>query len=60
MNTFSDVAEYKINSKNISIPLIKNVKWVEKEICETTFFVIATNSIKCLGGNFDQASERLP
>ena len=49
INTFSDVAEHKINSK-ISVALLytKN-RESEREIRETSPFTIATISIKYLG-----------
>ena len=47
--TFSDVAEYKSNSKkSVALPY-KNDKEAEGEIRETSPFTIATNHIKCLG-----------
>jgi hypothetical protein len=36
-----------------------NVKQTEKEIRETTPFIIASNNIEYLGGNCNQAIERL-
>ena len=49
INSFSEVAGYKINSKkSISFLYIKN-KQAEKEIRETTPFSIVTNNIKYLG-----------
>ena len=52
------MARYKINS-NKSVAFLKtNDKQAEKEIRETTFFTIATNNIKYLGGNSNQTSER--
>jgi hypothetical protein len=48
MNNFSKVAEYKINSKNISSLPLYNDKQSEKEIMETTPFTIVKNTIKYL------------
>ncbi|KAK7815479.1 hypothetical protein U0070_005591 [Myodes glareolus] len=49
INTFSDVAGYKINSKkSVALLYIKDRK-AEREIRETSPFMIATNSIKYLG-----------
>ena len=46
INTFSNVAGYKINSKNSVTLLYTDDKMSGKEIRETTPFTIATNSIK--------------
>ena len=50
INTFSDVAGYKINSKKKSVPLLytkdRDADW---EIKKTSPFTIDTNSIKYLG-----------
>ena len=48
INTFSNVAGYKINSKKSVALLYTDDKWAEKEIRETSPFTIATNSIKYL------------
>jgi hypothetical protein len=49
MNSFGEVAEYKINSnKSMAFPYTKN-KQAKKEISETTPFSIVTNDIKYLG-----------
>jgi hypothetical protein len=49
INSFSAVADYKINSKNsMAFPYRKD-KQAEKEIRETTPFTIVTNNIKYLG-----------
>jgi hypothetical protein len=49
IKSFSSVAGYKINS-NKSMPfLYTKDKWTEKEIKETTPFIIVTNNIKYLG-----------
>ena len=49
INSFSAVAEYKINS-NISVAfLYKKNKQAEKEIRETTPFTLVTNNIKYVG-----------
>ena len=49
INSFSEVAGYKINSnKSISF-LYTNDKQTEKEISETTPFTIMTINIKYLG-----------
>ena len=49
INTFSNVAGYKINSKKSVALLYTNDKEAEKEIIETSSFTIATNNIKYLG-----------
>jgi hypothetical protein len=49
INTFSNVAGFKIKSKKPKTLLYSNEKWAEKEIRETTTFTIATNNIKYLG-----------
>ena len=49
INTFSNVAEYKINSKKSVALLYTKNKEAEREIRETLPFTIATNSIKYLG-----------
>ena len=49
INTFNEVAGYKINSKKSMAFLYTKNKQAEKEIRETIFFTIATNSIKYLG-----------
>jgi hypothetical protein len=49
INTFSKVAEYRINTKKSVALLYTNDKQAEKEIMETTSFPIATNNIKYLG-----------
>ena len=49
INTFSDVAGYKINSKQSVALLYTNDKKAEREIGETSLFTTATNSIKYLG-----------
>ncbi|KAK7796718.1 hypothetical protein U0070_023578 [Myodes glareolus] len=49
INTFSNVAGYKINSKKSVALLYTNDKEAEREIRETSPFTIATNSIKYLG-----------
>jgi hypothetical protein len=49
INSFSEVAEYKINSnKSVAFLYIKD-KEGEKEIRETTPFTTVTNNIKYLG-----------
>ena len=49
INSFSEVAEYKINSnKSVAFLYIKD-KQAEKEIWETTPFTIVTNNKKYLG-----------
>ena len=49
INSFSEVAGYKINSnKSMDFLYIKNEQ-AEKEIRETTSFIIVTNNIKYLG-----------
>ena len=49
INTFSDVAGYKINSNKSMAFLFTKDKQAEEEIRETTPFSIATNNIKYLG-----------
>ena len=46
INTFSDVAGYKINSKKSVALLYKKDKEAEREIIESSPFTIATNPIK--------------
>jgi hypothetical protein len=48
INSFSKVCKYKINSNKSVAFLYSRDKWAEKEIRETTFFKIVTNSIKYL------------
>ena len=48
-DTFSDVAGYKINSKKSVALLYTKNKDTEREMRETSPFMIATNSIKYLG-----------
>ena len=48
INTSSNVAEYKINSKKLVALLHTNDKEAEKEIREMPLFTIATNHIKYL------------
>jgi hypothetical protein len=49
INSFSAVAEYKINSHKSMAFLYTKDKQAEKEIRETTPFTIVKNNIKCLG-----------
>ena len=49
INTFSEVAGYKINSKKSVAFLYSKGKQVKKEIRETTSFTIVTNNIKYFG-----------
>ena len=49
INTFSNVAGYKINSKKSVALLYTKNKEAEREIREISPFTIATNSIKYLG-----------
>ena len=49
INSFSDVAGYKFNSKKSMAFLYTNNKPSEKEIRETTSFTIVTNNMKHLG-----------
>ena len=49
INSFSEVAGYKINSNNSMAFLYTKDKQDEKEIRETTPFTIVTNNIKFLG-----------
>jgi hypothetical protein len=46
INSFSEVAEYKINSNKSMVFLYTKEKENEKEIRETTPFTIVTNNIK--------------
>jgi hypothetical protein len=46
INNFSEVAGYKINSNKSKAFLYTKDKWAEKEIRETTSFIIVTNNIK--------------
>jgi hypothetical protein len=52
------VARYKINSKQSVACLYKDDKWTKKGIREIMSFTMASNDIKCLGGNSNKASER--
>jgi hypothetical protein len=49
INSFSEVAGYKINSNKSMSFLYTKDKQAEKEIRETTHFSIVTNTIKYLG-----------
>jgi hypothetical protein len=49
INSFSEVAGYKINSNKSMAFLYTNDKQAEKEIRETTPFSIVTNNIEYLG-----------
>ena len=49
INSFSDVAGYKINSNKSVAFLYTKDKQAEKEIREATPFTIVTNNIKYLG-----------
>jgi hypothetical protein len=49
INSFNKIAEYKINSNKSVAILYTNDKQTEKEIRETTPFIIVTNNIKYLG-----------
>jgi hypothetical protein len=49
INSFNEVAGYKINSNKSMAFLYTKDKQVEKEISETTPFSIVTNKIKYLG-----------
>jgi hypothetical protein len=49
INSFGEVAGYKINSNKSMAFLYTKNKQAEKEIRETTPFSIATNNIKYLG-----------
>jgi hypothetical protein len=49
INSFSEVAGYKINLNNSMALLYTKNKQAEKEIRETTPFKIVTNNIKYLG-----------
>jgi hypothetical protein len=48
INSFSEVAGYKINSNKSVAFLYSKDKQAEKEIRETTPFTIFTNNIKCM------------
>jgi hypothetical protein len=49
INSFSEVAGYKINSNKSVAFLYTKDKQAEKELRETTPFIIVTNNIKYLG-----------
>ena len=49
INSFSEVAGYKINSNKSMVFLYTKDNQAEKEIRETTPFLIVTNNIKYLG-----------
>jgi hypothetical protein len=49
INSFGEVAGYKINSTKSMAFLYPKDKWAEKEIRETTPFSIVTNNIKYFG-----------
>jgi hypothetical protein len=49
INSFSEVARYKINSNKSMAFLYTKDKLAQKEIRETTPFTIVTNNIKYLG-----------
>jgi hypothetical protein len=49
INSFSEVAGYKINSNKSKAFLYTKDKQAEKEVRETTPFSIITNNIKYLG-----------
>jgi hypothetical protein len=49
INSFSEVAGYKINSNKSMAFLYTKDKRTEKDIRETTPFTMATNNIKYLG-----------
>jgi hypothetical protein len=57
INNFSKVVGYKINSNKSMASFYSKHKQTEKEISETTPFIIITNNIKYLGVN-KYASER--
>ena len=59
INTFSNVPGYKINSKKSVTLLYTNDKWVEKEIRETSPFILATNNIIYLGVTLTKQVEDL-
>ena len=58
INTFSNIAGYKINSKKLASLINTNNELSEKEIRETTPFIIASNIIKHLEET-NEASGRL-
>ena len=49
INSFNEVSGYKINSNKSMAVLYTKDEQANKEIRETTFFSIVTNSIKYLG-----------
>ena len=59
INTFSNVAGYKINSKKSVALLYTDNKRTGEEIRESTPFTIATNSIKYLGVTLTKQVEDL-
>ena len=58
INSFNEVAGYKINSNKSMAFLYTNDKWTEKEIRETAPFTIVTNNIKYFGVTLIKASGR--
>ena len=54
INSFSEVAGYKINSNKSVAFLYSKDEQTEKEIRETTLFTIVTNNIKYLGVTLTQ------
>ena len=59
INTFSNVAGYKINSKKSVVRLYTDDKRAGEEIRETSPFIIATNSIKYLRVSLTKEVEEL-
>jgi hypothetical protein len=59
INSFSEIAGYKINSKKSVAFLYTKDKQAEKEIRETNPFTIVTNNIKYLGVNLTKEEKDL-
>jgi hypothetical protein len=59
INSFSEVAGYKINSNKSMAFLYTKDKQAEKEIRETTSFTVVTNNIKYLGVTLTKAVKDL-
>ena len=59
INSFNEVAVYKINSNKSMAFLYTKDKQAEKEIRETTPFSIVTNNIKYLGMNLTKEVKNL-
>ena len=51
INSFREIAKYKINSNKLMALLYTKDKQAEKEIRETTLFSVVTNNIKYCDSN---------